>query len=335
MGSFAEQSRRSQLLHLRKLAEEAVRRFGLRDARLTPVQHWLNTTYQVNANGQRYALRIQRAEQQDWAEVQSELVWVQMLRAEAGLEVPQPMDTIVGGLLTSVEVPGVPEPRICVLFRWLDGRSAYKRLTPELMSRAGEFLAHMHMHSERFEPQEGFTRPRWDAPAFGDGALNVNMEKCRARVSGEQWDVIVRMGEVVRSRLTAMPEERRSFGMIHADFHPGNPFFCNGGVRAIDFDLCGWGYYLYDIAVMLSVLVGRHSKYEVLCAGFVEGYRRVRTLPGDWEEIVQMFIAARKMIRALWLAQQIGLPVWTGVESRVEREIDYVRSYLRNRVASL
>jgi Ser/Thr protein kinase RdoA (MazF antagonist) len=128
-----------------------------------------------------------------------------------------------------------------------------------------------------------------------------------------------------------MPEERSSFGMIHADFHPGNLLFHRGAVRTLDFDFCGWGYYLYDIAVMLSVLVGQHSEYEVLRAGFVEGYRRVRMLSDGWEETVQMFIAARKMIRALWLAQNIVLPVWEGAESRVEREIGYVRSYLRNR----
>src|SRR5829696_3891368 len=122
MGSFADQSRRSQLFHLHRLAEEAVRRFGLRDARLTLVQHWLNTTYQVNANGKRYALSIQRAEQQDWAEVRSELMWMQALKAQAGLEVPQPVETIEGELLTSVQVPRVPGPRVCVLLQWMEGR---------------------------------------------------------------------------------------------------------------------------------------------------------------------------------------------------------------------
>ena len=333
MGSFAEHSRRIQLLHLRRLAEEAVRRFGLRDAQLRPVQHWLNTTYQVNAEGQRYALRIQRPAQQDRAEVQSEMVWLQVLRSEAGLEVPQPVETVEGDLLTSVEVPQVPGPRICVLLRWMEGSSLYKGLTPQLMSAAGEFLSNMHLHSEGFEPPQAFTRPRWDTLAFLGGALNVDMEKCRAIMSGEQWEMIEKMGEVVLNRLAAMPEERSSFGMIHADFHPGNLLFHKGEVRALDFELCGWGYYLYDVAVMLSVLVERHPKYEDLRAGFIEGYREVRVLSGDWLVTVEMFIAARKMIRSLWLAQQIGLPGWEGAERGVEREIAYVQDYLRNRGA--
>src|SRR5947209_8028487 len=140
--SFTEGSRRSQLLKLRNLAEAAVQRFGLHNVRLIPVQHWLNTTYQVIAEEQRYALRIQRAGQQNWAEVQSEMIWLQALRAEEvraggagerGLEVLQPLRTVEGELLASIEVPQVPEPRICVLFRWMEGRSLYKRLTPQLM----------------------------------------------------------------------------------------------------------------------------------------------------------------------------------------------------------
>jgi Ser/Thr protein kinase RdoA (MazF antagonist) len=215
--------------------------------------------------------------------------------------------------------------------QWMEGRSLYKGLTSQQMNRAGEFLANMHLHSEGFEPPQAFTRPRWDTLAFLSGALNVDMEKCRAIMSGEQWGMIEKMGEVVLNRLAAMPEERSSFGMIHADFHPGNLLSHRGEVRALDFELCGWGYYLYDVAVMLSVLVGRHPQYEGLRAGFIEGYREVRVLGGDWLVTVEMFIAARKMIRALWLAQQIGLPGWEGAESEVEREIAYVHDHIRNR----
>jgi Ser/Thr protein kinase RdoA (MazF antagonist) len=340
--AFAERSRRSQLLQLRKLAEAAARQFGLRDARVIPVQHWLNTTYQIIGDGQRYALHIQRAGQQNCPEVWSEMIWLQALRAgavgaraaartgERELEVPQPVLTVEGELLATVEVPQVLESRICVLFTWMEGRSLYRGLTPRLMKKAGEFLARMHSKSERFEPPEGFTRPRWDVPAFRGGALNVDMAKCRAHISAEQWDIIERMGEVVRKSLTAVPEERGLFGMIHADFHPGNLLFHKGEVRAIDFELCGWGYYLYDIAVMLSVLVGRHPNYEALRSGFLEGYSEVRVLSGNWAKTVDMFIAARKMIRSLWLAEQIGRPVWEGAESRVKQELDYVHSYLRN-----
>jgi Ser/Thr protein kinase RdoA (MazF antagonist) len=220
-----------------------------------------------------------------------------------------------------------------VLFTWMEGRSLYRGLTTRLMKKAGEFLARMHSESERFEPPEGFTRPRWDVPAFRGGALNVDMAKCRAHISAEQWDVIEMMREVLQRSLDDMPEERGSFGMIHADFHPGNLLFHKGEVRALDFELCGWGYYLYDIAVMLSVLVGRHPNYETLRSGFIEGYSGVRVLSGNWAATVDMFIAARKMIRSLWLAEQIGRLMWEGAESRVKQEIDYVHSYLRNRTA--
>jgi Ser/Thr protein kinase RdoA (MazF antagonist) len=44
------------------------------------------------------------------------------------------------------------------------------------------------------------------------------------------------------------------FGLIHSDLHQENYLFHRGRVRAIDFDDCGWGHFVYDLAVTLSEL---------------------------------------------------------------------------------
>jgi len=41
-------------------------------------------------------------------------------------------------------------------------------------------------------------------------------------------------------------------GLIHADLHLGNALFWSDEVRVIDFDDCGFGYWLYDIAFALK-----------------------------------------------------------------------------------
>ena len=45
---------------MRRLAREALAAYGLPDARLRLLQHFHNTTYRVDAAGERYALRITR-----------------------------------------------------------------------------------------------------------------------------------------------------------------------------------------------------------------------------------------------------------------------------------
>jgi len=49
-------------------------------------------------------------------------MWLSALRRETELAVPEPMPTLDGELFTLVASDAVPEPRVCVLFRWLPGR---------------------------------------------------------------------------------------------------------------------------------------------------------------------------------------------------------------------
>src|SRR4029077_14250814 len=54
----------------------------------------------------------------------------------------------------------VPEPRTCVLLRWLEGRFADRRLRPVHLHRVGILEARLHEHAARWAPPRGFLRPR-------------------------------------------------------------------------------------------------------------------------------------------------------------------------------
>jgi Ser/Thr protein kinase RdoA (MazF antagonist) len=70
--------------------------------------------------------------------------------------------------------------------------------------------------------------------------------------------------------------------------------FHRGEVRAIDFDDSGWGYYPYDLAVLLDRLEGRKN-YPDLRSALREGYRLARPLPGEFEHHLDAFIMARRV----------------------------------------
>jgi Ser/Thr protein kinase RdoA (MazF antagonist) len=61
------------------------------------------------------------------------------------------------------------------------------------------------------------------------------------------------------------------FGLIHADLHQENYLFHGKQVRAIDFDDCGYGPFVYDLAVTLSELEHR-ADYPTLRAALLAGY---------------------------------------------------------------
>jgi Ser/Thr protein kinase RdoA (MazF antagonist) len=106
--------------------------------------------------------------------------------------------------------------------------------------------------------------------------------------------VAARMNDVM-TRLGSAPG---STGLIHADLHPGNALFRHGQVKIIDFDDCGLGYWLYDIAVALWELRHRHD-YGQFRDALIEGYTRHRPLPGDLAHLDD-FIATRDVAFGLW-----------------------------------
>jgi Ser/Thr protein kinase RdoA (MazF antagonist) len=122
------------------------------------LQHGDDTTFCVHAgDGERYGLRIHRSKQRTPTEIRSEMMWLTFLSQE-GLVVPSPVKTLDGDLLTLAGAKGIPEPRACVLFRWLEGRFVAEKLTPRHLFRVGEFTARLHEQSTRFRPPEGFAR---------------------------------------------------------------------------------------------------------------------------------------------------------------------------------
>jgi Ser/Thr protein kinase RdoA (MazF antagonist) len=102
----------------------------------------------------------------------------------------------------------------------------------------------------------------------------------------------------MRRVMTHLGEDADSFGLIHADLHLGNALFWRGEVRVIDFDDCGFGYWLYDIAVALWELRYRND-YEDFRSALIEGYTQHRPLPGDLTHLDD-FIAAREVAIGLW-----------------------------------
>jgi Ser/Thr protein kinase RdoA (MazF antagonist) len=81
MRRFEDLPRSTQIRYMRRLGQTALTAYNLEQARITPLQHFLNTTFRIDVpyQGQRYALRISRAGYQD-ATFRSELLWLQAMR---------------------------------------------------------------------------------------------------------------------------------------------------------------------------------------------------------------------------------------------------------------
>src|SRR5579884_4139845 len=157
MRPFAELTRGGQVRRLKQLAETALAAYDLGNVQLTPLAHFFNTTFRIDTypqsedtHGKRYVIRIHRPGAQNAQVIQSELLWLQALRRDTGLVVPEPVPTRTGELVTCASTVGVPEPRQCVVFHWVDGRFLRSRLGVKELERVGAFMAQLHLHAEHF-----------------------------------------------------------------------------------------------------------------------------------------------------------------------------------------
>lgn len=77
-------------------------------------------------------------------------------------------------------------------------------------------------------------------------------------------------------------EEGKDLALIHGDIHQWNDLFHRGEVGIIDFEACGWGYYVCDLATTLYHL-GVRADLPILRDALLDGYARVRALPDGYE----------------------------------------------------
>ncbi|MDQ6660891.1 MAG: phosphotransferase [Chloroflexota bacterium] len=329
MQNFENLTRGGQIRRMRRLAETALAAYDLGDVHLMPLMHFFNTTFRVDAcprsgrtgqeRGERYVIRIHRPGSQDASTIESELIWLLALRHDMGLVVPEPVPTRDGSLVTLASTPGVPEPRHCVLFRWVDGRFLRSRLGVKELERVGAFMAKLHCHAEHFIVPEGFFRKQWDYEGLRSGVLGTDLEQSWAHLSQGDRAILDAVGERVQHAMQTLGEGSEVFGLIHADFYEGNYLFSKEEVHAIDFDGSGWGCYLFDIGVAFSTLLARDN-YPALRQAFLKGYRQVRPFSGDHEALIDTFIAGRLMCHVLWLAAHLDEPSY---EVRAARRIQY------------
>ena len=88
-------------------------------------------------------------------------------------------------------------------------------------------------------------------------------------------------------------------GLIHGDLHRDNILICDGEVGVIDFDDCGFGYTLFDLACVLGSFNRRIATGRGDCQrqreALLRGYDRVRRLPSELDERLGIFMAMRDM----------------------------------------
>jgi Ser/Thr protein kinase RdoA (MazF antagonist) len=245
---------RGQVRRLHELAHAMLGHYHLGAVRLSFVQRKVNAIFRVCApDGCFYALRI-HPPQADPEAIAGELHWLMAMRRTTDLLVPEPVPAAHRALLVTLAVPSVLEPHHGVLLRWLPGRLR----SPEYVSRrqlehVGATIAALHAHAARYVPAAPLHRQRWDADRMvGRSATLAETMLAHEWLGAGDRDLLTALAVKIRVALDALCSDAAVWGLIHADLHPWNMVWQRGRVGVFDFDDCGAGHYLFDLAVALA-----------------------------------------------------------------------------------
>lgn len=272
------------------------------------------------------------------AALRSQLLWLNAMQDEPELGLPLPILTKAGALLSTISLEGEPKGRHVALLKWVSGdhrwfraKGAQSPVLEELdMFRLGAYTGRLHLQSQNFSAPENFIRPTWDYETiFGGDARLWNSEE--TILSSSDTKLLSSVAERLKQSLSEYGKDRENFGLIHRDLQPKNLVFYNDHPRAIDFDHCGWGYYLYDLSFLLFYIDQEDSVFyrASMKDGLISGYMSERPLSQHDLEQLETFVVMRHLNRVnyiLWKVENTNADRAWGAD-KLNRLLVKLRAY--------
>jgi Ser/Thr protein kinase RdoA (MazF antagonist) len=272
-----------------------------------------NHTFRIDGGrGGRQVLRLHRPRYQSRAAIHSELSWLEAITDDTDIPVPRPIPGADGEIVQEV----APE-RFAALFAFEPGEEPKPDadLVP-LFSTLGRYAATLHNHVETWTQPERFVRPIWDAVSILDPAGLWGDWRKAPHVEGETLEILTELDARLRQDLRAYGTDIDRFGLIHADMRLGNLLVDDDQIVLLDFDDCGHGWFLYDLAASLS-FIETSPQVPALIRAWLSAYLEIRPLkPEDL-----------RMIDAMILLRRMALLAWIGTHGETELARQHVDSF--------
>jgi Ser/Thr protein kinase RdoA (MazF antagonist) len=112
--------------------------------------------------------------------------------------------------------------------------------------------------------------------------------------------------ERLSEKLTAVSDDL-DYGLIHADIIRENVLVSESGIAIIDFDDCGFGWRLFDIATSLLRNRGE-PHYPLIRRSLLEGYRSKRPLGEETLAHLPLFLLLRSLTYIGWVSARPEMP---------------------------
>ena len=274
-------------------------------------------------------MRVSRPGYHTLSETEAEMRWLGKLVEERTVVIPRPVCCQDGQAVARVRVRD--QEYHLVLCEYLEGEAP----DPECGGRGfpwfqkiGETAARLHVQTMTWEESRNLDRPVWDFEAIlGGNGLFGNWRLC-GELSAAERGILEETCKEIGRRLQQYGREDRNFGLIHTDLRAANLLVDGEVLKVLDFDDCGFGWHLFDLAASFSFIEDR-PEVPGWIAEWLEGYTKILPLEQRDYEMIPTFLMARRIQLLAWItSHDDSEPVKVYEKGFAERTLGMAEEYL-------
>lgn len=262
-----------------------------------------NFTYLITNedSGIKYVLRVNRPNYHEVEELKSELIWMDALKKDTDILMAEVILGKDGEMIQELQLSDKNNNYTCVLFSFLVGKDIRGMDLEPLRNYQkviGSICAKLHSHVIGWEMNGTLPRFSWEEKDLLGETSHVGDWSISTDITSEEKKILEDAVAIISKRLGKYGKTKDNFGLIHSDLNINNILVEEEQVKVLDFDDCGYGWFLYDLAT--SVLE-YDDILEPMIKAWIEGYENVRKLSQEDKNEIATFIILRKIVRIGWL----------------------------------
>lgn len=268
-----------------------------------------NITVIIKEEQGKFILRLNRPNYHSKKEIESEMLFMKDIEEGTDILLPKALKFKNGEFVSDIEIFG--NVLTCCCFSFVEGETIKSNslFLNENLEKIGETAAKLHKLSQK----KKFTYPRfaWDFDAMLGDVHRWGRWQDMKEISETRREILQAAEEFIKKFLDDYGKGSECYGLIHSDLHTSNFIANDREFVLIDFDDCGYGWYMYDIAAALSLYSDELEKKR---DAVLRGYLKHREITQKDFAALNVLIAARRMTRLGWLNSREGNDVSKGVD---------------------
>jgi Ser/Thr protein kinase RdoA (MazF antagonist) len=280
-----------------------------------------NATFKITTTDEtNYAFRISVNSPRSKANIEAEVAYVKFLNNSDLIKTARPIPNKQESYITTFFHQEIGRDLNCVVYSWLDGVDVGDDPTPTQLQALGAAMANMHNLSVDFVLPDNSQTPTFNDPFWGSPDLLRGKE---SQLSVEHKKLVVDAFDEITRRTNDLFEKNKS-QLIHADLHGWNLKWDLGQLSVFDFDDCGIGLPIQDIATAVYYLDTPDQERALL-----EGYKSVKPLPKYEEKDLKMLLLHRRLLLLNYLYETMKAEHASILPDYLEETIRRVKVFLQ------